>query len=114
MASIYKDADLIISRAGATTLSELAIMGKPAILFPYPTAADNHQEKNAQFYVEGGGAIMLNEKKNSALDVASTIEMLISDEGKRLQMGVSMRRKGFPDAAEKIISVCKSLLSSNG
>ena len=56
MAAYYAQADLLISRAGATTLAELAVLGKPVILIPYPFAADNHQEKNGRHYVMGGGA----------------------------------------------------------
>ena len=51
MDEVYAQADLVVSRAGATTLSELAVLGKPTILIPYPFAADNHQEINGQYYV---------------------------------------------------------------
>ncbi len=110
MAEIYEQADLVISRAGATTLSELAVMGKPAILFPYPTAADNHQEKNAEYYVQGGGAIMLNEKKNTANELCDTILDLMGNQRRLQEIGKSMKKLGFPKAAENIVEVCMSLL----
>lgn len=110
MAAIYEQADLVISRAGATTLSELAVMGKPAILFPYPTAADNHQEKNGEYYVQGGGAIMLNEKEITANELGLAISDFIENRGKLQAMSMSMKQLGFPKAAENIVEVCMGLL----
>lgn len=110
MAAIYEQADLVISRAGATTLSELAVMGKPAILFPYPTAADNHQEKNGEYYVHGGGAIMLNEKNITANELWDAIVNFLDDHQRLQDMGNAMKQLGFPKAAENIVEVCMSLL----
>ena len=79
MAACYAQADLLISRAGATTLAELAVLGKPAILIPYPYAADNHQEKNGRQYVQGGGAMMMIEKDLTGHGLADAIGRLAGD-----------------------------------
>ncbi len=106
MHEVYEHADLVVSRAGATTLSEIAVLGKPAILIPYPYAADNHQEKNGQYYVSGGGAVQFIQKDLTAELLGATILGLINDEGKMDDMGAAMKRLAFPDAAERIVACC--------
>ncbi len=104
MASEYREADLIISRAGATTIAELGIVGKPAVLVPYPYAANNHQELNAEEMVEAGAAFML--KQEGAEDgkrMAELIGGLMRDERKRDEMGGAMRALGRPGAAHQIV-----------
>ncbi len=110
MHDVYGQADLLVSRAGATTLSELAVLGKPALLVPYPFAADNHQEKNSDYYVAGGGARKYNEKEVTGKELASEIVQLIVDEEKLKNMGNAMRQLAFPDAAEKIVACCLQLV----
>ena len=111
MATLYAQADLLISRAGATTLAELAVLGKPVILIPYPYAADNHQEKNGRHYVMGGGAVMLLEKNATAADLADTVHQLAGDPARRQEMAKAMRRLAYPRAAEEIIAVCLQLIA---
>ena len=106
MDEIYAQADLCLSRAGATTLSELAVLGKPAILIPFPYAADNHQEKNAEYYVSGGGAVLFREKDLTAELLVTTIVDLFANSSRLAEMGKAMRRLAYPDAAEKIIDIC--------
>lgn len=106
MHEVYEQADLLVSRAGATTLSEIAVLGKPAILIPYPSAADNHQEKNGHYYVSGGGAVQFNQKELSAKQLGETILQLINNQEKLNSMGAAMKRLAFPDAAEKIVACC--------
>ncbi len=106
MHEVYAQADLLVSRAGATTLSEAAVLGKPAILIPYPSAADNHQEKNSDYYVTGGGAVKFSEKNLTGDRLAAEISRLIHDDGKLKSMGNAMRKLAFPDAAEKIVVCC--------
>jgi UDP-N-acetylglucosamine--N-acetylmuramyl-(pentapeptide) pyrophosphoryl-undecaprenol N-acetylglucosamine transferase len=110
MAAIYSEADLLVSRAGATTLAELALLGKPAILIPYPYAADNHQVKNAGFYVEGGGAKMFLEKDLSPEILAQELGVLFEDQQQISVMSSAMGKRSFPDAAEQIVAQCMSLL----
>lgn len=106
MALAYTDADMLVSRAGATTLAELAVLGKPAILIPYPYAADNHQEKNADYYVNGGGCLKMLESDLTGRILAEQIGLLLKDNEKRLAMSEKMRSLGHPLAAEKIVDVC--------
>jgi len=111
MASVYERADLVVSRAGATTLSELAVLGLPAILVPYPFAADNHQEKNADYYVQSGGALKLREKDLTADLLAEQIGRLAGDQTLRAKMGAAMRQAALPEAAQAIVAVCRQLIS---
>lgn len=106
MHEIYAQADLLVSRAGATTLSEIAVLGKPAILIPYPSAADNHQEKNGNYYVSGGGAVQFRQKELSGKQLAQTILQLINNEQQLHAMGAAMKRLAFPDAAKSIVACC--------
>lgn len=106
MHKIYARADLLITRAGATTLSEIAVLGKAAILIPYPYAADNHQEKNGHYYVSGGGAVQFCEKDLSTAQLGETILGLVHNEQKLVEMGTAMQRLAFPDAAERIVACC--------
>jgi UDP-N-acetylglucosamine--N-acetylmuramyl-(pentapeptide) pyrophosphoryl-undecaprenol N-acetylglucosamine transferase len=106
MHEIYAQADLLVSRAGATTLSEIAVLGKPAILIPYPSAADNHQEKNGHYYVSGGGAVQFRQKELTAKQLGVTILQLINNEQQLHAMGAAMKRLAFPDAAKRIVACC--------
>ena len=106
MASVYSQADLVVSRAGATTLAEISVLGIPAILIPYPYAADNHQEKNGDYYVQGGGAIQFIQKSLTAEKLGSALAPLLSDPEKLKKMSVAMKKLSFPDAAEQIVSCC--------
>lgn len=106
MGEVYQKVDFLVSRAGATTLTELAVLGKPAVLFPYPYAADNHQEKNALYYSEGGGAPCFREGDMSGEKLQQVISDLIENEQKPRDMSEKMRRLGCPDAAEKLVDVC--------
>jgi len=110
MAAAYREADLLVSRAGATTLAELALLGKPAILVPYPYAADQHQEKNGAFYVQGGGALMFVEKELSAELLAEQLMQLAGDKERLQKMADAMRSCAFPAAAELIVDTCLDLL----
>ncbi len=111
MAAVYKEADLLVSRAGATTLAELAVLGKPAVLIPYPYAADNHQEKNAEFYVQGGGALMYIEKELTAKILADKLVQLLGDREQLQKMSTAMQSRAFPQAAERIVDECLDLLN---
>ncbi len=111
MAAMYAQADLLISRAGATTLAELAVLGKPAILIPYPYAADNHQEKNGHHYVQGGGALLFIERDLTSELLADTVERLSASPEKREKMAAAMRALAYPQAAEEITDTCLSLVA---
>jgi UDP-N-acetylglucosamine--N-acetylmuramyl-(pentapeptide) pyrophosphoryl-undecaprenol N-acetylglucosamine transferase len=106
MAAAYQDADLIIGRAGATTVAELAIAGKPAIFIPYPFAADNHQELNAREMADKGAALMFRQAELTADKLADALRPLLADAPKRAQMGAAMKQLAKPGAAAAVIDWC--------
>jgi len=112
MAEIYSQADLLVSRAGATTLAEIAVLGKPAILIPYPFAADNHQEKNAEHYGGAGGAVVLRQNQLTGKELAANIKQLLDDGMRLAAMGTAMKRLAYPHAAEKIVACCLELIET--
>ncbi len=114
MHEVYDQADLLVSRAGATTLSELAVLGRPAIFIPYPFAADNHQEKNGEYYVLGGGGQQYSEKDLTAEQLGRIIIQLIRDDKKLEEMGKAMKKLSFPDAAKRIVACCLEEIEKRG
>ena len=109
MARVMTAADCILCRAGASTLSELTFMGKPAILVPSPNVVDNHQEKNARVLEAAGGARVLLESEMNEDTLLKEIVSLISDSGRLEQMSACMKKAGFENSAEKIANEILSL-----
>jgi UDP-N-acetylglucosamine--N-acetylmuramyl-(pentapeptide) pyrophosphoryl-undecaprenol N-acetylglucosamine transferase len=109
MAAAYAAADLVIARAGALTLAELAIAGKPAILIPLPTAADDHQSKNAGRFAEAGAALVLDQRKSTAADLTAAVKRLAADRGRMLAMTAAMRGLARPSAAQDIVDRLEDL-----
>lgn len=103
MAAAYGRADLIIGRAGATTVAELAIAGKPAIFIPYPFAADNHQELNAREMADKGAALMFRQADLTAEKLADALRPLLTDATKRNEMGAAMKALAKPEAASAVV-----------
>jgi UDP-N-acetylglucosamine--N-acetylmuramyl-(pentapeptide) pyrophosphoryl-undecaprenol N-acetylglucosamine transferase len=114
MAGVYSRAGLVVSRAGATTLAELTALGKPAILIPYPFAADDHQRKNAEALVVGGAARMLVEQGLTAEDLAKEISAIITDEAIRQGMSRAARGLARPEAVQTIVEECLRLVTEKG
>jgi UDP-N-acetylglucosamine--N-acetylmuramyl-(pentapeptide) pyrophosphoryl-undecaprenol N-acetylglucosamine transferase len=98
-----KRADVIVSRAGATTLAEVAAAGRPAILVPLPTATDDHQRKNALALVKQGAAVMVEQRELTGDRVAAEILGLVSDAARRRRMRQAVRQFARPDAAKVIV-----------
>jgi len=105
MAGAYAWADLVICRAGALTLAELAAAGAPAILVPYPHAVDDHQTRNAQAMVAAGGARLVAEGEDFVRRLGAEFEAL-GERAKLIPMGVAARSLAKPDAAAHIADVC--------
>jgi len=103
MAAAYQHADVIVGRAGATTVAELAIAGKPAIFIPYPFAADNHQELNAREMAIKGAALMFRQSELTAEKLADAVRPLLTDPSKRAEMGAAMKSLAKPGAAAAVI-----------
>lgn len=102
MPAIQDRADLVISRAGAGTVSELCIKGKPAILVPYPYAADDHQTANAKFLADQGACIMIADKELTGQTLSAAIEALQHNTEKRAQMADAMKNLAMPHGADLI------------
>ena len=95
-------ADLVICRAGATTLAELAAAAKPALLVPLPTAADDHQRKNAEATARAGAAVVLDQKTLTGASLAAEVSRLVGDAGLRARMSAGAHALAKPDAARMI------------
>jgi UDP-N-acetylglucosamine--N-acetylmuramyl-(pentapeptide) pyrophosphoryl-undecaprenol N-acetylglucosamine transferase len=96
-------ADLIVCRAGATTLAELTAAGKPAILIPLPTATDDHQRKNAEALASAGAAEVLLQSDATGPTLATHLRALIADLPRRSRMSGAARSLARPDAARLIV-----------
>ncbi|HYF03134.1 MAG TPA: undecaprenyldiphospho-muramoylpentapeptide beta-N-acetylglucosaminyltransferase [Patescibacteria group bacterium] len=108
MPHAYAAADLVIARAGATTLAELSAIGKPSILVPYPFAANNHQEHNARYMEEKGASRMILDK-DMQLQLENEVLELLENESELLRMSVAARSLGKPEAATQAAEVILSL-----
>jgi UDP-N-acetylglucosamine--N-acetylmuramyl-(pentapeptide) pyrophosphoryl-undecaprenol N-acetylglucosamine transferase len=108
MAAAYQRADVILGRAGATTVAELAITGKPAVFIPYPFAADNHQELNARELAEAGAALMFRQAELTTGVLAEALRPLLTDPVRRAEMGAKMKARARPAAAATVIDWCAS------
>jgi UDP-N-acetylglucosamine--N-acetylmuramyl-(pentapeptide) pyrophosphoryl-undecaprenol N-acetylglucosamine transferase len=98
-----KNADLIICRAGATTIAELTAAGKPSVLIPLPTAADDHQRKNAEVLQQAGAAEVIEQGNLSGVALAERIAGLLGDPDRRQRMANAARALARPDAARVIV-----------
>jgi len=92
-------ADLVVCRAGATTLAELTAAGRPAVLVPLPTAADDHQRRNAEVLASAGATEMLEQKRMTGALLAERITALVGDPARLRAMAVAAHRLARPDAA---------------
>jgi UDP-N-acetylglucosamine--N-acetylmuramyl-(pentapeptide) pyrophosphoryl-undecaprenol N-acetylglucosamine transferase len=104
METEYCQADLVICRAGASTIAELAVLGKGVIFVPYPFAADDHQAVNARELVSAGAAEMILEKDLNGKVLAQKIETHAHAPQKRINMGANMRKQARPLAAREIVA----------
>ncbi len=108
---VYAAADIVISRAGASSVSELCIVGKPVIFIPSPNVAEDHQTKNAQSIVDKKGAIML---KESDLEEQFSLvfDALVKGQGKQDQLSTNIKQLALPNATKKIVDEIVSLIKN--
>ena len=109
MPLVMDAADLVLCRAGASTLAELTCIGKPAVLIPSPNVTNNHQERNARVLEHAGGAKVLLEGSFTADDLYNLVSDLLSDGAQLAQMADNMRAAGVSDAAERIAELVLKL-----
>jgi UDP-N-acetylglucosamine--N-acetylmuramyl-(pentapeptide) pyrophosphoryl-undecaprenol N-acetylglucosamine transferase len=107
----FAAADVIICRAGASTLAELCAAGRPAILVPYPHAADDHQRHNAETLQQAGAALLLDDRALDGPALAAALDGLLIDAGRRLRMGRAARELARPHAAAHIANVADRLIA---
>jgi UDP-N-acetylglucosamine--N-acetylmuramyl-(pentapeptide) pyrophosphoryl-undecaprenol N-acetylglucosamine transferase len=109
MAAAYAWADLVVCRAGALTVSEIAAVGIPAIFVPFPFAVDDHQVGNARWLTDAGAARLIIQKDLTPALLAEQLRELLADPGKRLKMAEAGRARAQIDAAERIADACLEL-----
>ncbi len=105
----YAAADIIISRAGASSVSELCIVGKPTIFIPSPNVAEDHQTKNAKSIVDKHAAILLRESELDTFPIV--FETLLKDEGKQESLSENIKELAMPNATNQIVSQVEKLLN---
>lgn len=110
MEKAYAAADMILSRAGAGTISELAVVGKPSILIPSPNVAEDHQTKNALALVDKKAALLIRESEIDNRLVAD-IERLLADAPRREQLSNNLKNLAIPDATQRIVDLIDPIIS---
>ncbi|WP_263142357.1 undecaprenyldiphospho-muramoylpentapeptide beta-N-acetylglucosaminyltransferase [Pseudomonas sp. RIT-PI-AD] len=106
MAKAYAWADLVVCRAGALTVSELAAAGLPSFLVPLPQAIDDHQSRNAEYLAKEGAAFLLPQHATDADRLAAQLTEVLMQPEKLEAMGVIARRLAKPDATRQVVDIC--------
>ena len=106
MAEAYAWADLVICRAGALTVSELAAAGLPSLLIPLPHAIDDHQTRNAEYLAKAGAAVLLPQHATDAAALAAQLTEVLMHSDKLAAMGATARRLAKPDATRTVVDIC--------
>lgn len=109
MAAAYAWADLVLCRAGALTIAELAAVGIASILVPYPYAVDDHQTRNAAYLADAGGAILLPQAELDAVRLRELLGALAADRPRLLAMALATRDRALLDATERVAALCLEL-----
>ena len=109
MPELTAAADVILSRAGASSCNEIAASGTPCILIPSPNVTDNHQEKNARALEACGGAIVIPESACTEQRLMEEITNLLADRQRYTQMGISLQKFSVPDSAERLCNIIEQL-----
>ncbi len=110
MATAYREADLLLCRAGATTIAEITAGGKASILIPFPFAVNDHQTRNADVLSRAGAAEVIAEKDLNGPLLAALIERLFRNPEAVRDMGNAAATLGNPNAARDIVDACLALL----
>jgi UDP-N-acetylglucosamine--N-acetylmuramyl-(pentapeptide) pyrophosphoryl-undecaprenol N-acetylglucosamine transferase len=107
MGDLLAAADLVVCRAGATTLAELSVLGRPSILVPYPYATDDHQMRNAEPFVAAGAAVAVADSDVDGASFGTEVASLLADPSRRAIMAAAARALGRPAAAEAVAEVVR-------
>jgi UDP-N-acetylglucosamine--N-acetylmuramyl-(pentapeptide) pyrophosphoryl-undecaprenol N-acetylglucosamine transferase len=114
MVSAYQAADLVVCRAGATTVAELTALGRPAVLVPFPFAAGDHQRHNAEALVHAGAAWLILDRELDAKGLAGRLKEAAADRGRLHEMALRARSLGRPDATARVADECLAALQECG
>ena len=109
MAALYGWADIAICRAGALTVSELAVTGTPSLLVPLPQAIDNHQMKNAEALQSAGGATIVSQKDLASDTVPAFLSRVLADAPFLLRMSQSARDWSKPHATDDVVAIAEEV-----
>lgn len=109
MPTVMAAADIVISRAGASSCNEIAASGTPCILIPSPNVTDNHQEKNARALEEKGGAVVVLESECTEKRLMEEIGALLADHKRYAAMGKALHNMVIPDCAERVCDIMEEL-----
>jgi UDP-N-acetylglucosamine--N-acetylmuramyl-(pentapeptide) pyrophosphoryl-undecaprenol N-acetylglucosamine transferase len=109
MPTVMAAADVIISRAGASTLNEIGASGTPCILIPSPNVTNDHQTKNARILADRGGAVLLPEGEDMGRKLYEQVRGLLADAGRRQEMADALRQLVVPDSAQRICDMIEAL-----
>jgi UDP-N-acetylglucosamine--N-acetylmuramyl-(pentapeptide) pyrophosphoryl-undecaprenol N-acetylglucosamine transferase len=109
MGAAYRGAAVVVARAGASTLAELTMIGKPAVLIPFPFAADDHQTVNARELADAGAAFLLPQATTSPAELADAMRGLLEDRDTRRAMAAASRALGRPQAHVEIADAIEAL-----
>ena len=112
MPDLMRRAHLLVCRAGASTLAELAAVGRAAILVPYPFAANNHQEFNARFLTAAGAAEIILNKDFTGEAFAGKINQFLTEPEHLANLEAASRQLARPEAAKEIVAGCLELIRS--
>jgi len=113
MPTVMGSADIVITRAGASTIAELTAMGKPAILIPSPNVTENHQEENARQLEKAGGVEMILENECTGESLFDKVVSILEDKNKLKKMAEAQKSLSVQDAATKIVDIVLGCNSDN-
>jgi len=111
MHEAYRFADLVICRAGATTIAELTVAGKPSILVPFPYATHDHQLKNARSLENVGAALVIQQRQLEELNLSSVVGDLFQMPENLARMARAAREAGIPDAGDRVVAQLQDMAS---
>lgn len=109
MAAVMVCCDLLVGRAGATSISEFTALGLPAVLIPSPYVTADHQTKNAQSLVDAGAAFMIKDDNLTAETLVKSIDEIMQNQTKRQQMANASKTEGIPDASSRLYRLIKEI-----
>jgi UDP-N-acetylglucosamine--N-acetylmuramyl-(pentapeptide) pyrophosphoryl-undecaprenol N-acetylglucosamine transferase len=112
MPEVLAGVDLVVSRAGATTLAEITSLGIPSILIPSPYVTNNHQEKNARSLSDNGAADLLLEKDLNSITLVQYIDRILLNKETLIEMKTKAKKLGVPDSANRVYDLMKKLVTN--